>query len=248
MRIIICGACGRIGKELTALCDKGFRSCTCAAKVDLTGGDDCFGSLSEYRGNADVIIDFSSHSAVNELLFEAEKRSLPVVIATTGHTKAEQEIIDRASLEIPIFQSCNMSIGMAHIIRMIFELTKFYPDADIEIIETHHSRKTDVPSGTALLLANEIIKNKKGSYAVVGRSRSQRRSKNEIGIHSVRLGNCAGTHEVIFSSGYETITLKHEALSPILFAMGAIEAAEFILRQAPGLYGMKNISEEYYEG
>ena len=135
-----------------------------------------------------------------------------------------------------------MSLGIAFLADIAKRAAKMFPNAEIEIIETHHDQKLDVPSGTALLLAEEIKKERKASALVVGRHEQGKRTKDEIGIHSVRIGNVVGIHEVIISTGTQTLTLKHEAHDRALFAEGALAAAGFIRGKIPGIYDMKDIT------
>ena len=142
---------------------------------------------------------------------------------------------------IDAFLSANMSIGVALLADLAKKAAAVFPDADIEIIERHHNQKVDVPSGTALLLARRIQEVRPEAELVVGRHENGKRTPTEIGIHSLRYGSEVGTHEIILSNGSETVTLKHEAESRVLFARGAVAAAEFIVGKAPGLYDMRDI-------
>ena len=142
---------------------------------------------------------------------------------------------------IPIFHSANMSLGIALLVELAKMTAKNFPDADIEIIEKHHNRKLDAPSGTALLLANEIREVRSNARFVYGRSGQAKRTPEEIGIHAIRMGNIIGEHEVIVGTDTQTITLKHEAHSRSLFAEGAIAAAEFLIKQPAGMYDMKSM-------
>ena len=161
---------------------------------------------------------------------------MPVVIATTGQTEEELSAIREASKEIPVFLSANMSIGVALLAEMAKTAAKAFPDADIEIVEKHHSQKLDAPSGTALLLAKAIGEVRPGATFNCGRSGHGKRPKDEIGIHSLRMGGLVGEHEVILATPTQTITLKHEAHSRALFAEGALKAAAFLDGRRPGLY------------
>jgi 4-hydroxy-tetrahydrodipicolinate reductase len=163
------------------------------------------------------------------------------VVATTGHDERETELIKRASEHIPVFFSANMSLGVALLCELAKTAAKTMPDADIEIIEKHHNRKLDAPSGTALLLADAISTVRKGAYYVFGRGGQRKREKAEIGIHAIRMGNIVGEHEVIIGTDTQTITLKHEAHTRALFAEGAIAAADFLTSKPAGLYCMRDI-------
>jgi 4-hydroxy-tetrahydrodipicolinate reductase len=187
------------------------------------------------------VVDFSFHGAVKGLLDYCVEHKLPVVVATTGHTEEEKALIAQASKSIPVFFSANMSVGIAVTADLARKAAAAFPDADIEIVETHHNRKVDVPSGTALLLADSIRQARPQSVYNIGRPENGKRTKEEIGIHSLRIGNVVGIHEILISTGNETITIKHECHSRDLFAEGALRAAAFICGKGPGLYNMKDM-------
>lgn len=243
MNIIINGASGRMGRIVDELVQRGGVH-SVAARVDwsnaASGG---LSALSEYQGPADMVIDFSNHSATAQVTEYCVERGLPVVIATTGQTEEELSLIRAAAERVPVFLSANMSIGVALLAELAKKAAALFPDAEIEIIERHHNQKLDVPSGTALLLAHRIQEVRQDAELLVGRHENGKRTKREIGIHSLRYGNEVGTHEIIISAGAETITLKHEAESRELFGNGALAAAEFLMGRAPGLYDMRNIVE-----
>lgn len=243
MKLIICGACGFMGKELLALCEKHYRGAQVSGKIDIAGGEGVATSLSEVKSDG-IIVDFSHHSSVSSLLTDAVAKNLPCVIATTGHTEEERALIAEASTHIPIFYSANFSLGVALMAKLVRSVSAFLPDSEIEIVETHHNRKLDAPSGTALMLAEAAAESRPDANIHTGRSGHGKREPNEIGIQSLRYGNIVGIHEVLFSTGNETITLKHEAHSRALFAQGAVVAAEFLSRQKPGLYDMKDLMAE----
>ena len=165
------------------------------------------------------------------------------MIATTGQTPEELDAIRAASERIPVFLSANMSIGVALLADLARKAASVFPEADIEIVECHHNQKLDVPSGTALLLARRIQEARPESTLLVGRHENGKRPRGEIGIHSLRLGSEVGTHEIIISTGSETLRLKHEAENRALFAQGALAAAGFLTGKAPGLYDMRDIIE-----
>lgn len=172
------------------------------------------------------------------LLDYAKARKLPVVICTTGHTPEERAAIDEASREIPVFFSGNMSVGVALLVNLAKEAAKTLPDAEVEIVEIHHDQKIDAPSGTALMLAEGIKSVRPEATYQFGRQGTCKRTKEEIGFHSLRLGNTVGIHEVLLSTGTETITLKHEAYDRMLFAQGALRAAEYLVGKHAGFYNM----------
>lgn len=233
-----------MGREVAALCERGYRGAELISGIDpsATEGDNLFRSTrdADTRG-VDVIIDFSHHSAAPEICALAVNEGLPIVVATTGHTEAEKQAILDAARCVPVFYAANMSVGVALLCELAKKAAAALPDADIEIIETHHTRKLDAPSGTALMLAEEICTVRPEAYISTGRSGRTPRDKNEIGIQSVRLGNIVGEHEIRIGTGAETITLRHEAHSRALFAEGALAAAQFIIAKPEGLYTMKDM-------
>ena len=236
IKLIINGAGGRMGSKLSSLVDEndGF---VCVGAVDAYA-EGFTSSLCDVNESADGIIDFSSHLATSELLAYAVEKKLPLVIATTGHTDEELEAIKRASLEIPIFMSANMSVGIAVTINLAKQLASVFPEADIEIVEKHHNQKLDAPSGTALMIANAISEVRSNAQLVRGRDGIKKREKGDIGIHAVRMGGIIGEHEVFVSTPSQTISVKHEAHTRDLFAEGALTALSFIVGKKPALYGM----------
>lgn len=244
MKILVNGAGGRMGKALRAMIANGCRDAVLAGAVDLYAQEEgVLSSLEAFQGNADCIIDFSNHAGTSGLLNYAVSRNMPVVIATTGHTEEELAQIQVAAQQIPVFHSGNMSLGIAVLTQLVRKAAMMFPDADIEIVESHHNQKLDVPSGTALMLAHAVQDARPESNLLVGRHENGKRTKQEIGIHSLRMGNTVGIHEVIINTGTQILTLKHEAQDRSLFAEGALSAAAFIIGKAPGLYNMDDIVE-----
>ena len=242
MNIILNGAEGRMGRIVDAAAAAGGHSVVARVDFGYAGGEG-LRTLDEYQGPADVVIDFSNHAATAQVVDYCTKRGLPVVVATTGQTEEELALIDGAAKTVPVFLSANMSLGVALLADLAKKAAAVFPDADIEIIEKHHNQKLDVPSGTALLLARRIKEARPEAEFVIGRHENGKRTKAEIGIHSLRLGNEVGVHEIIIATGSETITLKHEAENRSLFAQGALAAAAFIAGKAPGMYDMRSIIE-----
>ncbi len=247
MKLLVNGISGFMGREVARLATEGYRGSSLSLGVDLASG--VYDTAPIYAGfdavpndaPIDCIIDFSHHTATPALLEFAISRRIPTVVATTGHDERELEAIRRASELIPVFHSANMSLGVALLVGLAKTAALAMPDSDIEIVEKHHTRKLDAPSGTALMLANAICEVRPDAYTNCGRAGHGKRDKNEIGIHALRLGNVVGEHEVILSTGTETITLKHEAHSRALFAEGAIAAADFLSRMPKGLYNMQSL-------
>ncbi|MBQ4090860.1 MAG: 4-hydroxy-tetrahydrodipicolinate reductase [Clostridia bacterium] len=245
MNVLINGIGGRMGAEVKKLALEGYRGATLCGGVDIALQDNCevkvFTSWADVDVMPDCIIDFSHHSATEALLNYAKDNGIPVVLATTGHDERESSLITEAAKSIAIFHSANMSLGVALLCELAKTTARTFPDADIEIIEKHHNRKLDAPSGTALLLARELQKIREHAFFTFGRQGQAKRDKNEIGVHAIRIGNIVGEHEVIVGTDTQTITLKHEAHSRTLFAEGALAAAEFIISKPAGLYDMHSM-------
>ena len=250
MRILLNGIGGFMGREVVRAAENGYANATMVGGIDLCAegaGDIPFASdfarAEELfpAGTADCLIDFSHHSCTEALLDFAVKTRTPLVLATTGHTEEELAAVARAAKHIPIFHSANMSLGVALLVKLAKEAARAMPDAEIEIVEKHHDRKIDSPSGTAMMLFREIKEVRPEATAVLGRGGQGKRTPDEIGIHAIRMGNIVGEHEVIIGTDTQTITLKHEAHTRALFAEGAIAAADFLIGKPAGLYAMKDM-------
>lgn len=241
MKLIINGAAGRMGQALTKMIASSTDFTVAGAVDAVCPGEGMVASLSQIKEKADCIIDFSHHTATKDLTDYAVANGTAVVICTTGHTDEELSYIAGAAKHIPVFHSGNMSVGIALLMELAKQTAKMFPDADIEIVETHHNQKLDVPSGTALMLAKSVQEARPDSQLLVGRHENGKRQKKDIGIHSLRMGGIVGIHQVLVSTGNQTITLKHEAHSRALFAEGAITAALWLTNQPAGLYDMKDL-------
>lgn len=246
MRILISGMLGHMGREVEKLVRDGYRGAELAGGVDITaieGVSDVpvASSFADAVTDVDCIIDFSHHSGTKALLDFAVEHQIPLVLATTGQTDEEKAMISAASEKIPLFFASNYSLGIALLVELAKKAATAMPDAEIEIIEKHHDRKVDAPSGTALTLAEEIRSVRPGSNIVLGRSGYGKRAPEDIGIHAIRMGNIVGEHEVMIGTQNQTITLKHEAHSRALFAEGALAAAAFLIGKQPGLYNMRSL-------
>ncbi len=249
MNILLSGICGHMGREVVKLCDDGYRGASLAAGVDPAAGDSSvpvFKSFYDVPSDMsfDCIVDFSHHTCAGALLDFAKERDIPVVVATTGHTDEEKAYIYSAAKTVPVFFSANMSLGVALLVELAKKTAEAMPEADIEIIEKHHNRKIDAPSGTALMIAEELCNVRENAFIKAGRAGREKRNENEIGISAVRMGNIVGEHEVMVGTANQTITLKHEAHSRALFAEGALAAAAFIIGKDAGLYDMKSLVSE----
>lgn len=240
MKILINGAAGAMGRELRQLLQAGYAGAEAAALVDARGGEGIYTGFSQVRAEG-TVLDFSFHTATAAAVDYATAHGLPLVVGTTGHTEAERAHILAAADRIPLFYSGNMSLGIAVLCRLVKDAVRFFPQADVEILEAHHNRKADAPSGTALLLADAVKAQRPDAEYVFGRHGQHKRQPNEIGIHSLRMGNVVGEHEVIFSTDSQTITLKHQAHDRALFAEGALTAAAFLVGKPAGLYHMDDL-------
>ncbi len=244
LRVIISGYSGSMGKVLTKCAneDSELEIVCGASKDDLDVPFKTYHKMSEVEELADVIIDFSHHSTIDDTLSYAIKTKTPIVIATTGFNDEELTKIKKASNIIPIFHSSNMSLGVNVLVKLVKEAAKSLNGFDIEIIEKHHNKKLDAPSGTAVMIANGVKEVLPDSEYIYGRhGRSDKRSSNEIGIHAIRGGTIVGEHTTIFAGHDEVVEIKHSAQSKDIFAKGAIAAAKFLVKQEAGYYNMNNM-------
>ncbi len=251
IKIIIHGCNGRMGQAIASIA-------AMESDTQIVAGIDKFPdvrensfpvykSLEECNESADIIIDFSVPAALPDLLDQAVKRNIPIIIATTGFLTPDLDLITQASHHIPIFRSANMSLGVNVMLELAEKAASVLGHQfDIEIIENHHNQKVDSPSGTAYALAdaiNETLLNSK-SYIYGRHSKNDKRSKAEIGIHAIRGGTVPGEHTVLFAGNDEVLEIAHRAYSRHIFAVGALEACKFLVGKLPGLYGMKDMLRE----
>lgn len=246
-RVLINGALGHMGQAVLAALNAGDGTMVPAAGIDLQKGDfpgALFASAQAVDVPFDVVIDFSRPAATMAVLDLCLREKKPLVTGTTGLGEAEMDRLKEASQVIPVFFSRNMSLGVNLQLALVEAATRVLGDGfDPEIVETHHNLKVDAPSGTALMLAEAIEGARAGESEVVfGRHESnKRRTKEEIGIHSLRGGNVAGEHSVYFLGADEELVITHRAGSKRVFAEGAVKAAAFLLAQQPGFYTMKDV-------
>ena len=238
MRAILCGANGAMGKLIDGILGEEV-----AGRVSIDGENGVPKTFEELDTTGDIVIDFSHHTAIADVLSYAISHNCAAVIGTTGHTAEEKALIYDAAEKIPVFFSGNMSLGIAVLCRIAKQAAAFFPDADIEIVEVHHNRKVDAPSGTALMLFNAIQEVRPNAVANCGRAGEGKRTKDEIGIASLRLGNVVGVHEVHIHTATQSLTLRHEAITRAMLAEGAVDAARFMEGKGPGLYQMNQILE-----
>ena len=237
MRAILCGANGAMGKLIGDILGDQI-----IGKVSIDGENGVPKTFEELGSlEADVLIDFSHHTAIGDVLAYAKKNPMAVVIGTTGHTPEEKALIAQAAEELPVFFSGNVSLGIGVLCRLAKEAAAYFPDADIEIVEIHHTRKVDAPSGTAHMLFNAIKEVRPQAVENCGRAGEGKRTKDEIGISALRMGNVVGIHEVHICTGTQTLTLKHEATTRAMLADGAVDAAKFMVGKSKGLYNMESI-------
>ena len=237
MRAVVCGAGGAMG---TLICD--LLGDRLAGKVSLDGLN---GSVKTFSAlevtDADMLMDFSHHSAIADVVEFVLSRRCALVVGTTGHTREEKELICKAAEQIPVFYSGNMSLGIAVLCNLAKQAAACFPEADIEIVEVHHNRKVDAPSGTAHMLFNAVKEVRPEAVEHCGRAGEGKRSKNEIGVSSLRLGNVVGVHEIHIYTATQSLTLRHEAITRGMLADGAVDAARFMESKPVGLYNMENL-------
>lgn len=240
--IIISGINGKLGRLVYKRAKERNLNVVCGIDKSTVGDFDCpvYKSFDQVKLYANVIIDFSSPENLNGLLSFATNLQIPTVICTTGYTADDEKLIETASKHIPIFKSSNTSRGVTALKNLTEIAVNALKEYDVEIIETHHKDKVDSPSGTAKELL-EITRSIKQSKPIYGRFGSRKHEPNEICVHSVRGGSIVGEHEIIFLGNGETLSIKHTAIDKVIFADGAIDAAEFIINKPNGLYGMNDV-------
>lgn len=248
-KIIMHGCSGKMGRVVCSIV-KDDPDCVIAAGIDPFGESDdfpVFRSPSECNVDADVIIDFSTASAVPSLLDFSVSKKIPVVLCTTGFSDELNEQVKKASEETAVLKSANMSVGVNLLFSLVQKAALALADSsfDMEIVEKHHNQKIDAPSGTALAIADAIneVFEEKFNYVYDRSQKREKRSAKEIGIHAVRGGNIVGEHEVIFAGKDEIIEINHRAMSKEIFAVGAVKAAKYLAGKPAGFYTMKNVLE-----
>lgn len=243
LQIMVSGCNGKMGQTVCRLVEQ-YDDLTikCGFDKNISGNFafPIFDNIEDITEKPDVIIDFSIPVATLNILEYASKNHIPIVIATTGFSKDEENIINEYSKQIPIFKSANMSYDIMLMKKIVKWLAPLLKGTDIEITETHHNRKIDSPSGTAQMLADEINDSLGGVlHCEYNRhSKREKRDKNEIGISSIRGGNIVGEHIIQFFGEFETFELKHTSYSRDVFAEGAIKAAKFLIDKPNGIYNM----------
>ena len=247
VEVILHGCNGRMGQMLSELISKD-EEMKVVAGIEPSGEAKndypVYKSFDELKETADVIIDFSTASAIDGLLDYCEKTHTPLVLCSTGLSEAQLDRVEKFAKESAVLVSANMSLGINVLLKLLKSVTKtLYENGfDIEIVEKHHNQKIDAPSGTALALADEMKEELEDiSYNLNRTEVRKKRERNEIGISAVRGGTIVGEHEVIFAGTDEVIEIKHTAYSRAIFAKGAMSAAKFLSGKSAGKYSMSDV-------
>lgn len=242
MEIIINGISGKMGKTVFDCAKTEGVTVTCGVDRNIVCNVDCpvYKSFDEVTSFCEAVIDFSSPDSLDGLLSFAIKYNLPVVIGTTGYSEYDEMQIKNAAKETAIFKTDNFSLGIYAVIKTARLATEILSDYDVEIIELHHRYKSDAPSGTAKSIIN-AINEKLPAPRVPVCARTEKRARNELGVHSVRGGDLTGTHEILFMGDGETFSIKHQATNKAVFAIGALKAAKFLIGKKAGLYCMDDL-------
>ena len=247
INIILVGANGKMGQVISRIAEEDVNAnivCGIDINTEKKNSFPVYSSFADVKEECDVIIDFSHPSSLSSTLEYAIRNKKAIVIATTGLSADQTIEIKNAAEKTPVFFSANMSLGVNLLIQLAKKATALLEDNfDIEIIEKHHNLKIDAPSGTALAIADAINETceQSNEYVYDRHSMRKKRSKREIGIHSVRGGTIVGEHDVIFAGNDEIIEIRHTATSKEIFAVGAVKAAHFVANKAPGFYNMDDL-------
>ena len=246
VKIVICGAKGKMGAKVKEnLKEFGDIVAVCGVdlKEDFSDKDyPVYSDFSKITESADAVVDFSSPKTLPKIVEFCSERNLPAVLCATGYTEEDISSIKKLSEKVAVFRSANMSIGVNVLLNAVKAAAKNLYGFDMEVIEKHHNKKVDAPSGTAIMLVNALKEVYPQSKEVYGRQGNVgARNKNEIGVHAVRGGTIVGEHQVIFAGNNEILTFTHEALSRDVFAVGAINAAKFICDKPAGIYDMNDM-------
>lgn len=246
-KIIMNGCNGKMGQVISRIVADD-NECEITAGFDIADNGanlyPVYTNPADFTGEADVVIDFSHPDSLERLLNYCKSRKLPVIVATTGLSNQQKNLMEAASKDIPVFFSANMSLGINLLIDLAKKATKLLGENfDIEIIEKHHNQKIDAPSGTALAIADAIAEDmaSEPEYVYDRHTSRKKRKKSEIGIHAVRGGTIVGEHSVIFAGTDEIVELKHQAASKEIFAVGAVKAAKFLAGKPAGMYCMNDL-------
>ncbi|MBR2751451.1 MAG: 4-hydroxy-tetrahydrodipicolinate reductase [Clostridiales bacterium] len=247
VRVFLSGCMGRMGRVITEMCSE-YEDTVIVAGSDVVENPNSsfpiYKDPTECKEEFDVIIDFSHVSAFAGITKLAETSGKPIVMCTTGLSEEQKADLKKLSEKVGVFYSGNMSLGINVLINLVKKAAaQLYPDFDIELVEEHHNKKLDAPSGTALMIAdamNEAVDNRL-EYVYERQSKRQKREKKELGIHSIRGGNIVGEHKVMFIGGEEILTISHSAQTRNVFGRGAVAAAKYMLGKGPGMYDMQSM-------
>ena len=248
VRAIMHGCNGKMGRAITTLAKEDAEVEIVAgvdAYTEVANGYPVFDSIEKCDVEADVVIDFSNAKAVDGLLDYCVEKQIPVVLCTTGLSEEQLQKVEEASKKVAVLRSANMSLGVNTVFKLAAAAAKILGEAgyDIEIVEKHHNKKMDAPSGTALAIADAINEamDHRYTYKLDRSAERAKREANEIGIQAVRGGTIVGEHEVFYCGQDEVIEIKHTAYSKAIFGKGAIQAARFLKDQKPGMYQMSDV-------
>lgn len=242
IKIFLFGVSGKMGRTIVESADgEGF---AVAGGFDMVPHPSVrtFASVAEAAEcDFDVIIDFSRAELLGKVCELAMLKHKPAVLASTGYDDADEARIRELAARVPVLRSGNMSVGVNLILELVRRAAEtLYDSFDVEIVEKHHNQKADAPSGTALMLADEVRRVKTDTRLVYGRQGKAKREKRDVAIHAVRGGTIVGEHDVIFAGDDEIVTISHTALSRRIFAVGALKAAAFLVTASPALYSMRD--------
>lgn len=247
INVLLCGANGKMGRVIEN-CVSSRKDMRIVAGIDINNvvyaDFPIYKSIVDCKEKIDVIIDFSHPTMLEPMIAFATKKEIPIVLATTGYSDSQIAFIKESSSKVAIFFTFNMSLGVNLLLDLAKKATSVLGEQfDIEIIEKHHNQKIDAPSGTAIMIANAINEEsgEKYKYEFDRHSKRQKRSENEIGIHTIRGGTIVGEHEVIFAGRDEILSISHTAMSKEVFAVGAVNAAAFLKGKPAGIYDMKDL-------
>ena len=257
IRVLVNGACGRMGRTLIRLIDD-ESDLRLAGALESPDHPDIGRDVAETIGagpsglkispdlsEADVLIDFSAPESSAQRARECAEMGIGLVVGTTGHDAVQMDAIQEASNRVPCVQASNMSLGIVIATKLVAELARSLPAGfDVEIVEIHHRDKKDAPSGTALRLARAIARargEEEPSLVYGRRGKSGSRSPNEIALHALRMGDVTGEHRVIFAGPGERLEIGHVAHTREAFARGALRAARFVRGRSPGLYDISDV-------
>lgn len=244
IKVLLCGYNGAMGETILNSLPQDFKVVSGVAKDTDERNFETVTKIEDVKEDFDLIIDFSHVSLLKDVIQFAQSKKKPLLIASTGITDEYHRLIDEASLEIPIVQAGNYSLGIYALTEAVEKLASILDDYDLEIIEKHHRYKKDSPSGSAEMMFEALNKSRENLYPVYGRTgQSEEKLPNEVGIHSLRAGTIVGEHSVIFSGEDEVLEVKHSASSKKIFAMGAYKAARYIITKKTGRYSLKDVVE-----